>query len=106
MPETYKSIGTILGNTGSTTIYSGISGTAIVNSVVFSNINVSFGTTVTLNIVKGLTSYSLLTAGDVPNKCSLQALDAPIVLDNSNTLTAIPGNTGFLHVLVSVLEIT
>ena len=106
MPETYKSIGTILGSTASTTIYAGVSGTALVNGVVFSNINESSGTTVTLNLVKGSTSYSLLTNGDVPIKSSLQALDAPIVLENSNTLTATAGNSGFLHAVVSVLEIT
>jgi hypothetical protein len=106
MPETYRSFGTILGTTASTTIYSGITGTAIVNGVVFSNVNTAIGTTITLNLVIGSTAYSLITNADVPIKASLQALDSPVVLNSSNTLTAQAGITGAIHAIVSVLEIT
>lgn len=106
MPETYKSIGTLLNTSGSTTIYNGVVGTAIVNSVNFSNVNSANGTTVTLEIVKGSTGYSLLTGGVVPVGSTLQVLDAPIVLESGNTLRATPGATGFLHALVSLMEIT
>ena len=64
MPETYKSFATALGTTAATTIYSGTSGSAIVNGVVFSNIHASNGTTITLEIVKGTTGFSLITNGD------------------------------------------
>ena len=106
MPETYKSFGTIIGSTASTTIYPGVSGTAVINGVVFSNTNAQSGTTVTLNAVKGSTAYSLITNADVPLKTSLQALDTPIILENSNTLTAQIGNTASVHIFVSVMEIT
>lgn len=106
MPETYKSFGTILGSTAATTIYSGVSGTALVNSVVFSNTNTQSGTTVTLNAVKGSTAYSLITNAQIAISTSFQALDAPIVLENSNTLTAQAGNTAIIHAFVSVLEMT
>lgn len=106
MPETYKSFGTILGSTAATTIYSGVSGTAVVNSVVFSNTNTQTGTTVTLNAVKGSTAYSLITNAQIAISTSFQALDAPIVLENSNTLTAQAGNTAIIHAFVSVVEMT
>lgn len=106
MPETYKSFATILGSTASTTIYSGVSGTALVNSVIFSNTNAQTGTSVTLNAVKGSTAYSLITNAQIAINTSFQALDTPIVLENSNTLTAQAGNTATIHAFVSVLEIT
>ena len=106
MPETYKSFGTILGTTASTTIYTVSSGTSIVNAVSFSNINDINGTTISLNAVKGSTSYSLIRNADVPIKTTFQALDSPVVLESSNSLTASAGNTGFIHAFVSVLEIT
>jgi len=106
MPETYKNSVTIHGTTAETTIYAGSSGTAIVNSINVSNVNSGGGTTVTVNLVKGSTSYSLITNGVVPIASSLQVLDSPVVLEANNTLTAAAGNTGFLHTIVSVLEIT
>lgn len=106
MPETYKSFGTIIGTTASTTIYSGVSGIALVNSVVVSNVSSTSGTTITLNAVKGSTSYSLITNADIPIRASFQALDTPIVLEDSNRLTATAGTTGPTHIFVSVLEIT
>jgi hypothetical protein len=106
MPETYKSVGTYLNTAGANTIYSGVAGTAIVNSVNFSNVNSANGTTVTLEVVKGSTGYSLITNGSVPVTTTLQALDTPIVLEAGNTLRATPGITGYIHAFVSVLEIT
>lgn len=106
MPNTYKSYPTILGTTAATTIYPGISGSAIVNSVVFSNTNISLSTTATLELVRGLTAYSLITRGSLPNATSLQALDSPIILQDSDILRGTIGNTGSIHVIVSVLEMT
>jgi hypothetical protein len=107
MPETYKSFGTILGTTAATTIYAGISsGTAIVNSVNLSNIQAGGGVLVTLEAVKGSTAYSLITNASVPVSTTLQALDAPVVLEANNTLRATAGYTGYIHAFVSVLEIT
>ena len=106
MPETYKSFGTILGSTATTTIYSGVSGIGIVNSIVCSNTSTLNSTTITVTAVKGSTAYSLITAADIPIKSSFQTLDAPIVLENSNILRATAGNTMPIHIFVSVLEIT
>lgn len=106
MPETYKSFGTILGTTAATTIYAGVSGIALVNSVLFSNTSPLGGTTITLNAVKGSTTYSLITNGEVPIRTSFQVLDSPIVLENSDILTAAAGSTGYITAFVSVLEIT
>lgn len=106
MPETYKSFGTILGTTAATTIYSGSSGTSIVNSVNFSNINSGGGCLITLEAVKGSTAYSLITRAAVPTSTSLQALDSPIILETNDYLRATAGYTGYIHAFVSVLEIT
>lgn len=106
MPETYKSFGTILGTTAATTIYSGCSGTAIVNSVNLSNIQSGGGVLVTVEAVKGSTAYSLITNAAIPVSTTLQALDAPVVLEANNTLRATAGYTGYIHAFVSVLEIT
>lgn len=106
MPETYKSFGTIFGSTAATTIYSGVSGTAIVNSINFANGNTLTGVPVTLEVVKGSTAFLLLYQVPVPLNTTLQALDSPIVLENSNTLRATMGFTNAMHAFVSVLEIT
>jgi hypothetical protein len=106
MPETYKSFGTNLGTTGSTTIYAGVVGTAIVNSINCSNIDLYRSSTVTIEMVKGSTGYSIITNADVPMATSLQVLDAPLVLESGNTLRAVAGTTGDIDVIVSILEIT
>lgn len=106
MPNTYRSYPVVMGTTAATSLYPGLSGTAIVNSVVFSNIHPSGSTTVTLEMVRGATAYSLLTRGALPNATSLQALDSSLVLEQNDTLRAIAGNTGSVHAVVSVLEIT
>jgi len=106
MPETYKSFGTILGTTAATTIYSGVSGTAIVNSINISNTNPNNIVAVTIELIKGSTAYSIITSASVPGKASLQVLDAPLTVEQNNTLRATAGTTGSLHTIVSVLEIT
>ena len=106
MAETYKSFATNLGSTAATTIYSGVTGTAIVNSINCSNIDIFRSTTITLQVVKGSTGYSIITGAALPISTSLQALDAPMVLESGNTLRATAGTTGDVDVIVSVLEIT
>jgi hypothetical protein len=106
MAETYKSFGTNLGSTAATTIYSGVTGTGIVNSINCSNIDLYRSTTVTIEMVKGSTGYSIITAAALPVSTSFQALDAPLVLESGNTLRATAGTTGDVDVIVSVLEIT
>lgn len=106
MPETYKSFGTILGTTAATTIYSGVTGTAIVNGIIVSNTNLLSNTTATIEVVKGSTAYSLITGVAIPFASSLQAIDSPVILETGNTIRATAGATGFLHTFVSVLEVT
>lgn len=106
MPETYKSIGTILGTTAATSIYSGVTGTALVNSINVSNASTSFVNTVTVEMLKGSTAYSILTSATLPVGSSLQVLDAPLVLESNNTLRCTMGSTFSTHVIVSLMEIT
>lgn len=108
MPDTYKSFGTIIaGSTATTTIYSGVTGTAIVNSINISNIDDYITNTLTVQLVKGSTAYTLIRNAILPTSTSLQILDAPMVLDSGNTLRAIAGtNSTNIHIVTSVLEIT
>ena len=108
MPETYKSTGTRFDSiTGPSTLYAGVgSGTAIINAVVFSNVNPFASTDVTLEVVKGSTAYSLLTGAYLPVRSSLQALDAPIVLEANDTIRGSCSLTGTVHVFVSLVEQT
>ena len=106
MPETYKSVGTQLGLTAATTIYSGVAGTAIVNSINCSNISPFRTSSITVEMVKGSTAYSIITSADIPSSAALQVLDAPLVLESGNTLRATAGTTGDIHTIVSLLKIT
>jgi hypothetical protein len=106
MPETYKSFGTIIGSTAATTIYSGVTGTAIINSINCTNGSTLAGNPVTLEAVKGSTAYLILYQVPVPINTTLQGLDAPLVLESNNTLRLSTGLTYPMHVFVSVLEIT
>lgn len=108
MPDTYKSFGTIIsGTTAATTIYSGVVGTAVVNSINISNVDDYASNTVTIEMVKGSTAYTLIKNAGLPITTALQVLDAPMVLDSGNTLRATSGYTyASIHILTSVLEIT
>jgi hypothetical protein len=110
MAESYKSTGTSL-NSGNNTIYQMSFGAtaAIVNSINFSNVTGSGAGTVTLEVVKTvsgtLVPYSLITNAVIPISTTLQALDAPIVLNYNDYLRATPGLSGYIHAFVSALEI-
>jgi hypothetical protein len=106
MPEAYKSFGTIIGTTAATTIYSGVTGTALVNSINISNVNTSLTNLGTVELLKGSTAYSIITSVTLPVGSSLQVLDAPMALESNNTLRYTAGYTYGTHVIVSVMEIT
>jgi hypothetical protein len=106
MTETYKSFGTIINGTAPVTVYSGVSGSAIVNSINCTNGSTLAGIPVTLEAVKGSTAYLLLYQVPVPINTTLQALDTTLVLEANNTLRVTAGLTYPLHVFVSVLEVT
>jgi hypothetical protein len=106
MPETYKSFLTILGTTAATDVYPGVSGTAIINSINVSNINLFSAVSASIDLVRGSTGYSIARNVSIPTATSFQSLDAPMVLQNSDKITLTAGTTGSLHAIVSVLEIT
>jgi hypothetical protein len=108
MADTYKSFGTILsGTTAATTIYSGVVGTAVVNSVNIANTDGYISNSITIEMVKGSTAYTLINAAQLPVNTALQILDAPMVLASGDTLRATAGVTNStIHILTSVLEIT
>lgn len=106
MAETYISQGTNLGTTGNTEIYDGVVGTAIVNSINISNIDGAKSSYVDVYLVKGITSFSIISDAEVPPGTALQVLDAPIICESGNTLTATADSAGDLDIIVSALEIT
>lgn len=106
MPDQYKNYCTTLGTTGATVIYSGITGTAIVNGIHVSNIDGSNSASITLNLFKGNTGYSIITGALVPIQSSYQALDTPIPLVIGDSLKATASAANRLDVIVSVLEST
>ena len=106
MPEAYKSFGTIVGSTAATTIYSGVTGTALVNSIQISNVDTNNTNYVTVEMLKGSTYYSLITGAQLPIRTSFQVLDAPLALESGNQLRYTSGYTFATHVVVSVMEIT
>ena len=108
MADTYKSFGTILsGTTAATTIYSGVTGTAIVNSINIANVDDYSTNTIIVEMVKGSTAYAIIDNAQLPTATALQVLDAPMVLDSGNSLRATAGYTfASLHIITSVLEIT
>jgi hypothetical protein len=106
MPETYKSFGTIVGNTAATTIYSGVTGTALVNAITIANNDTNSINYVTVELLKGSTAYSIITQAQLPSRTSLQVLDAPLALESGNQLRYTAGYTFSTHVIVSVMEIT
>jgi hypothetical protein len=106
MAETYKSQGTKLTTTNNSTVYSGVAGTAIVNSINIANVDLYTSVTVSVFLVKSGTSYSIISNAIIPSGASLQLLDAPLVCESGNTITATASIANDLEVIVSVLEIT
>jgi len=106
MAETYKSQATKLTATTNTTIYSGVVGTAIVNSINISNIDLYNACNINVFLVKSGTSYSIISNVTIPIGATLQVLDAPMVCASGDTITATASIANDLEVIVSVLEIT
>ena len=106
MAETYKSVGTKLTSTNNTSIYAGVAGTAIINSINISNVDLYTSVSVNVFLVKSGTSYSIISNVEIPVGTSLQILDTPIICESGNTLTATANVANDLEVIVSVLEIT
>lgn len=106
MAEAYKSQGTKLTTLTNTTIYSGVAGTGVVNGINISNVDPYNSCSVSVFLAKNGTSYSLISNVIVPVGASLQVLDAPVICESGNTITATAANASRLEVVVSVLEIT
>jgi hypothetical protein len=106
MADTYKSQATKLTSTNNTTVYSGVAGKAIVNSINISNVDLYNPVNVNIFLVKSSTSYSIISNVQIPVGASLQVLDAPLVCDSSDTITATASIANDLEIIVSVLEIT
>ena len=106
MPDTFKNYATTVGVTASTSIYAGITGTAIVNAIHVSNTNITLANSVSVQLFKGATGYYIVRAAALPIQTTYQALDAPIPLNTGDTLKVTAGLTAGIDVIVSVLEST
>jgi hypothetical protein len=106
MPDIYTNYATSVGVTAATTIYAGITGTAIVNAIHVANSNTTIANSVSVQLFKGSTGYYIVRAAAVPIQATYQALDAPIPLVTGDTLKVTAGLTAGLDIIVSVLEST
>ena len=106
MPDTFKNYATTVGVTASTSIYAGITGTAIVNAIHVANTNTTLANSVSVQLFKGLTGFYIVRAAALPIQSTYQALDAPIPLETGDTLKVTAGLTAGIDVIVSVLETT
>lgn len=106
MSENYTNYGTKLNDANETTILTPPSGgTSLVNGIHISNILPSTNLTVSVNLYKGATSYSIITSGLVPIQSSFQVLDVPIPVTSGDLIKATASASG-LHIVVSTLELT
>ena len=106
MPDIYTNYATSVGVTAATTIYAGITGTAIVNAIHVANSNTTLANSVSVQLFKGATGYYIVRAAAVPIQATYQALDAPIPLVTGDCLKVTAGFTAGLDIIVSVLEST
>ncbi len=106
MPDIYKNYATSIGTTGASTIYAGITGTAIINGIHVANTSTSTANSVSIQLFKGATGYYIIRGAAVPIQSTYQALDTPIPLSTGETLKATAGVTAGLDIIVSVLEST
>jgi hypothetical protein len=107
MPDIYTNYATsITGSTAATTIYAGITGTAIVNGIHIANSNTTTSNSVSVQLFKGSTGYFIVRGAAVPIQSTYQALDTPIPLRTGDSLRATQGVTAGLDIIVSVLEST
>ena len=106
MPDIYTNYATSVGVTAATTIYAGITGTAIVNAIHVANSNTKVANSLTVQLFKGATGYNIVRAAAVPIQATYLALDAPIPLVTGDTLKVTAGLTAGLDIIVSVLEST
>ena len=106
MPEAYKNYATSIGVTAATTVYSGITGTAIVNGIHVANTSTTTANSVSLQLFKGATGYYIVRSAAVPIQSTYQALDTSIPLNTGDTIRATAGATAGIDVIVSVLEST
>lgn len=104
MADVYISTGTLLGSTAETTIYSGTTGSAIVNSIYVANVT-TISRDVTVKLVRGSTGYTIAHEMAVPPNSTLQPVDSPLVLQASDTITATGSTSDAFHVVLSALEV-
>jgi uncharacterized protein YpmB len=62
MPDIYTNYATSVGVTAATTIYAGITGTAIVNAIHVANSNTTLANSVSVQLFKGATGYYIVRA--------------------------------------------
>ena len=108
MAQTYKVSGVSINSAASfTNIYScPASTTALVNSVYIGNTGTGDdGTKLRLTDSSVSKNYEVLTDVLVPTQATIQPLSAPLVLEQNDSISGY-ATSGFLDVVVNVLEIT
>ena len=108
MADVYKSYGYSLATTASTTIFTGPTGTSIINGISVANVDSTNSASITITIYKNstLATYSIIKTALVPIQSSLQVLGMPIPIEVNDIVKAQASHSNRLDVIISVLEIT
>lgn len=110
MPETYKSVGTIVNTIAGVTVYTGVTftnSTALVNSINIANGATASANSFSVELLKGgITGHYIIFGAQLPLGASIQIVDNTLVMERNDTLRFTAGFTLPAHVIVSAMEIT
>lgn len=108
MANTYKNAFVDLTTTSLTTVYTApASTTAIIQAINIANVTeTETDVTVKIHDDSASTDFTLLNEGPVPGDSTLQVVDRPIVLEESDVLKVQAETADTFEVIVSILEVT
>lgn len=108
MADVYKSYGYSLGTTSSTPVFTGVTGTSIINGISVCNIDSTNNASISVTIYKDSTSatYSIIKDALVPIQASLQVLGMPLPIELGDVVSAQASHSNRLDIIISVLEIS
>lgn len=105
MPDTFKIYATQVTSTNLVSIVSGVTGTRIVNAINVANASTANTASVSVVVLAGTNSFSLVPLYTMTTQISTQLLPAPLGLATADDIQA-AATSGAVDVIVSALERT
>lgn len=105
MPDAFKIYATQVTSTNLVSVVSAVTGTRIVNAINVANASTSATASVTVNVLAGTNSFSLVPLHTMTTQISTQLLPAPLALATADDIRA-AAPSGAVDVIVSALERT